>query len=152
MVVGENSTCREEGVSQLKFKGEEESELLDGVAGEQGLESNKGRVIKDVFCGWVSECGPRMESPEEKSQCLWENFKKTRQEYCDPSFFRNTELFLECAFVFLPGIVDRREFASDYSLQLAIVICLYASMGKHVFATRGLSLWLYTLLMWPLRV
>lgn len=50
-MVGENSTCREEGVSQLKFKGEEESELLDGVAGEQGLESNKGRVIKDVFCG-----------------------------------------------------------------------------------------------------
>jgi hypothetical protein len=37
-----------------------------------------------------------------------------------------------CAFLPLPGIVDRSEFTSDYSLQLAIIICFYASTEKHV--------------------
>lgn len=40
----------------------------------------------------------------------------TRQESCDLSlfvfFFLNTELFLECVFVLLPGVEDRSEFTS----------------------------------------
>jgi hypothetical protein len=35
-------------------------------------------------------------------------------------------------FVPLPDVTDRGECTSDYSIQLAIVICLYASMEKHV--------------------
>lgn len=45
-----------------------------------------------------------------------------------------------------PGVADRREFTLDCSLQLAIGICLYASMEEHVFAICSLSLGLYTLL------
>jgi hypothetical protein len=43
---------------------------------------------------------------------------------------RNSELFLECIFVFLPHAGHRNEFTSDYSLQLSNVISLYASIGK----------------------
>jgi hypothetical protein len=57
--------------------------------------------------------------------------KKIRLESCDHCFFRNTDLFLECAFVPLPGVIGRSEFALYYSLQLAILICLCASMEKH---------------------
>lgn len=39
----------------------------------------------------------------------------------------------------LLGVLDRSELTSDYSLQLGIVICLCASMKKHVFATCTLS-------------
>lgn len=35
--------------------------------------------------------------------------------------------------MFLPSVADRGEFTPDYSLELAIVISLYASMEKHVF-------------------
>jgi hypothetical protein len=60
-------------------------------------------------------------------------------------FLQNVELFLECVLKLIPGIVDRSELTSDYSLQLAIDICLYASVGKHVSAACGLSLCLDTL-------
>lgn len=49
------------------------------------------------------------------------------------------ELFLQCVSVLLPGIADSA-FTSDYSLQVAIVICICASKEKHVFATYSLSL------------
>lgn len=52
-----------------------------------------------------------------------------RMDSCDLSFFKNMELFWECLFVSLPCVVNRNEFTSDYS---ATVICLYASMEKHV--------------------
>ena len=45
---------------------------------------------------------------------------------------KHMQLFLEYAFVLLPSTADRSEFTLDYSLQLAIVICLYASMEKLV--------------------
>lgn len=51
---------------------------------------------------------------------------------CDFGVFRNTELFLDCAFVPLPGVLDRREFTSDCSLQLAIVTC-YVPLWKNMF-------------------
>lgn len=58
------------------------------------------------------------------------------------------ELFLEGAFMPLPGVV-RSEFASDYSPQLAIVtvyaLCKASKQtNKHVFAMCVLSLGLYT--------
>lgn len=34
--------------------------------------------------------------------------------------------------MFLIGTANRSEFTSDYSVQLAIVICSYAPMEKHV--------------------
>lgn len=37
------------------------------------------------------------------------------------------ELLMDCAFVPLPGIVDRSEFTSDFSLQLQLLF-VYASM------------------------
>ena len=47
----------------------------------------------------------------------------------------NMGLFLEPAFLFLPGIVDDgNEFSLNHSLQLVIDICLYSSMEEHVFA------------------
>jgi hypothetical protein len=39
----------------------------------------------------------------------------------------------------IPGVAVRSEFTLDYSLQLAIIICLHATMEKHVFAACGLS-------------
>jgi hypothetical protein len=50
-----------------------------------------------------------MESCEGNPEPLGEKFKKTRQETSELSFFKNTELFLECTFVPLPGVVDRKE-------------------------------------------
>lgn len=47
----------------------------------------------------------------------------------------------------LPVVPEKSEFTLDYSLQVTIVVCLYVSMEKYVFATCGLSLWLYTWLM-----
>lgn len=43
-------------------------------------------------------------------------------------FFKNTEMFLACAFVPLPGAVGRSEFSLGYLLQLDAVTGLYASM------------------------
>lgn len=58
-----------------------------------------------------------------------------------PQFLRSPGLFLECALVPLPSIVDRGELTSVFSsLQLAIVMCLYVVMEKHVFVLRGLPL------------
>lgn len=34
----------------------------------------------------------------------------------------------------LPSVADRNELTSDYSLQIAIVVCLYTSKGKHRFS------------------
>jgi hypothetical protein len=44
------------------------------------------------------------------------------------------------SFVSVPGAEDRSEFTLHYSLQIAIVICLYTSMEQHVFVTCGLPL------------
>lgn len=40
------------------------------------------------------------------------------------------------------------ELTSDCSLQVAMVTWICASKERHVFATQGLSLWLYTLVTW----
>lgn len=39
----------------------------------------------------------------------------------------------------IPGVEHNSDFASDYSLQLDIVICLYFSMEKHSLATYSFS-------------
>lgn len=44
------------------------------------------------------------------------------------SFFKNTEMFLACAFVPLPGAVGRSEFSLGYLLQLDVVTGFYVSM------------------------
>lgn len=56
------------------------------------------------------------------------------------SVLQSKGLFLECAIVPLLGVSDRSELTSDYSLQLGIVICLCASMKKHVFCHMHLVL------------
>lgn len=38
---------------------------------------------------------------------------------------------MECVFMLLPGTVGRSEFTSDYSLQLATVTGLHASVERH---------------------
>lgn len=44
------------------------------------------------------------------------------------------ELLLDAAFMPLPGTADRSELTSSYSLQLATVICPYASVAyRHTF-------------------
>ena len=50
-----------------------------------------------------------MESHENSEQ-LGENSKKTR--VLGPKFLQNTELFLECVSMLLPGVADRSEFIS----------------------------------------
>lgn len=59
--------------------------------------------------------------------------KATRKQdkSCDLSFLKNTELFLECAFLPLPGEAGKNEFSLDYFSQVAIAMCLYASMEKY---------------------
>lgn len=53
------------------------------------------------------------------------------------------ESVLQCAFVLDRSILDRSEFTSTYSSQLAIVIFFfYASVEKPIFAACSLSLWL----------
>jgi hypothetical protein len=42
--------------------------------------------------------------------------------------------FWNMFFMSFPGVVDQHELTLDYSSQLSIVICLYASMEKYVFA------------------
>ena len=59
---------------------------------------------------------------------------------------QKTELLLECACVPIPGVVDWSEITSDYSLQLAVVICLDNSMEKHILPC--VSLQLNILLLW----
>ena len=50
------------------------------------------------------------------------------------------ELFLDYASVPLQSIADKQiKFTLDYSLKLAVVIHLCASMEKHSFAVCGLS-------------
>lgn len=44
---------------------------------------------------------------------LSEYEKTTRkQKSCDLNFFKNTDLFLECVSVLLPGVAERSELAS----------------------------------------
>lgn len=71
----------------------------------------------------------------ENSQCLWEN-SETRVLWIQ--FLQSPE-FLECVFLLLSGTADRNElcFSRCYSC---------ASINKHGFVTRGLSLRLYTFL------
>ena len=52
---------------------------------------------------------------------------------------KNMEFFLDYVFVPFPGVTDSSEFSLDYSLQLAIGICIYASMEKRGFVTYSLS-------------
>ena len=86
---------------------------------------------------------------------LMRKLKEKRQESCDLSFLKKkpTELFLAWAFV----IADRSEFMSDYSLQLSVVICLYATavhlVTEHVTllnsqSTNCLMLWIKSAIAW----
>lgn len=56
---------------------------------------------------------------EENWECLGGLSKETSLV---ASRLGNTDLFLLCVSVLLPGVSDRSEFASDYSLPLAAVI------------------------------
>jgi hypothetical protein len=56
---------------------------------------------------------------------------RKQDKSCDLSFLKNTELFLECAFLPLPGEAGKNEFSLDYFSQVAIAMCLYASMEKY---------------------
>lgn len=51
-----------------------------------------------------------------------------RQELCHLCFLKTTELFLECAFMPRLAVAEAREFTSDFSSQLFIVICLCVSI------------------------
>lgn len=48
------------------------------------------------------------------------------------------ELFLKCAFVLFPDVMDSSEFISDYPLQLGIAIYLHSSL-ENIFAMCSLS-------------
>lgn len=81
--------------------------------------------------GEVDEHGNRAKNGEGESECLRENAKEKRDKSDDLRFFKT----LNCSWIMLscPGVADRSEFTEDYSLQLAIVIYLYAAMEKHGF-------------------
>lgn len=80
----------------------------------------------------MSEHGPRMKLCEVISERLCENSRKPRQESFDLSFFKKMELFSGYVFLSLPSVANRSKFATDYSLQLTIAICLYLK-GKTFF-------------------
>ena len=69
---------------------------------------------------------------------LMRKLQGNKTKPCDLSFFKITNLFLDSAFVALPGVEDRSEFTLDYSLQLTIAIYLYASTEKQALAKCGL--------------
>ena len=54
------------------------------------------------------------------------------RESCDLSLLKKQGIFLECDFVLLPYVAERSEFTSEYSLQPAIVICLYTPLWKNL--------------------
>lgn len=87
--------------------------------------------------GPLSEHSPRMESCE--------NSRNTRQEKVLWLQFLQRHGIVLGMFFQASGVADKNAFTSDCSLQLAVVIWLYASMGgKTYFAMCSLSLWLYT--------
>lgn len=66
-----------------------------------------------------------MELCEENSgACEKTKNKKARQASLQPLVLLSMDLFLECAFVLLPGVLRRTEFASD---RLHIAAYLYHS-------------------------
>lgn len=82
-----------------------------------------------------------------KNGVLWvfvRKLQETTQKSLRPHFLPNKKLFLDYAFVPIPGLVDRSEFPSGYTLQQTIAICSYASMEKPVCAVCGLPLELDT--------
>ena len=85
-----------------------------------------------------------MELCEENSECFVRKLQENKRLMTSVSSRHGIILPWKCVFMLLPGVADRSGFVSDYSLQLAIVICLYASMEKHGFAMCGLSLGLHT--------
>lgn len=58
-------------------------------------------------------------------------------------FFKNTEMFLACASVPLPGAVGRSEFSLGYLLQLDAVTGLYASM-ESMLLPAYVETWLFS--------
>lgn len=81
----------------------------------------------------------------------WSCVRETKTRVSWPRFLQKLKkLFLDYAFMPLPGVADRSEFTSDCSLPLDTVVCLYALMEKYVLAvcslpaTCGLPLWLCT--------
>lgn len=48
----------------------------------------------------------------------------------DLSFLDNMEIFLKCTLMSFTRVLGKNGFTSDYLLKLAVVICVYASMGK----------------------
>lgn len=77
---------------------------------------------------------------------LWELSKNTRVLW--PQLLQSVELFLECVFVMLPGVIGASLLQiTHYCLLLLFNWCLnsplYASMEKHIFDRCDLSLWLY---------
>ena len=60
----------------------------------------------------VSNDGAIMKLYEGISECLWENYKKTRHGSCYLSFFKTQNCSWNAFFVVLPDVVNKREFTS----------------------------------------
>ena len=69
-----------------------------------------------------NKCWQSMVQEWTHAQRILSAYEKTpsMRESCDFIFF-NTELFVGCIFVLLPGVAYRNQFTSDHSLQLAVV-------------------------------
>lgn len=65
---------------------------------------------------------------------LVRKLQENRTRVLGPQFLQSTALFLECALVPLPGVLDRGEFTSDCLLH-PLFVCLY---GKTCFCHEGL--------------
>jgi hypothetical protein len=70
--------------------------------------------------------------------------KTPRKEDMSPvsDFSKKHRIVLEMCFC-APAEVNRSDFTSGHSLQLAIIICLYVSVGNGALYM-SMSLWLYT--------
>ena len=69
---------------------------------------------------------------------LMRKFQENKIKSCDVIFLKqqqqqqqNKTLLLECSLMPLLDVSDGSGFTLDYSLPLAVVICLYGSMEKH---------------------
>lgn len=72
-------------------------------------------------------------SQQEEFWVLVTNSKKATRRVLWPALLQNLQTVLSMWLLPCTGAADRKEFTLDYLLWLAIVICLYPSVDKHVF-------------------
>ena len=102
-----------------------------------GMEPRLSGLKTSVFTHWgiwlvLREHGLTMDMCEGNSECLWENRKRTRRKSWDLGFFKKSELLLEYAFMFLPGVAKQAWIYFRLLITTGPCSGLHASVEMHV--------------------